>query len=108
MPFAGSSEQGDYTIRELLSFRELFEEGQLMQHCVFTYAAAARAGSASIWSLRLTHAGREVSRVTVRVAPSERALVEARRRCNHAIQPNERELLQRWANSQGLSVALVP
>lgn len=107
-PFEGSSEHGDYTLSELRSLRELFEEGQRMQHCVFTYGAAARAGTASIWSLRLTHAGREISRVTVRIAPTERALVEARRRCNHAIQPHERELLQSWAKSQGLSLALMP
>lgn len=107
-PFASSSERGDCTISELRSFREIFEEGQLMQHCVFIYAAAARDGTVSIWSLRLTHAGREVGRVTVRVAPTERAVVEARRRCNEAILPHERELLQSWASSQGLSVALGP
>jgi hypothetical protein len=106
--FEGASEHGNYVIRELRSFRELFEEGQLMQHCVFTYAAAARAGTASIWSLRFTRAGRELGRVTIRVTPGERALVEARRRCNQAIQPHERELLQSWASSQGLSVALLP
>lgn len=105
-PCEGSSEHGDYTISELRSFRELFEEGQIMHNCVFTYAAAARAGTVSIWSLRLTHAGREVSRVTLRVAPAERALVEARRPCNHAIQPHERDLLQKWASSQGLALAL--
>ena len=79
-----------------------------MQHCVFSYAAAARAGTVSIWSLRLTLAGREVSRVTVRVAPDSRAVVEARRRCNAAFQPHERELLQSWASIQGLSVDLAP
>jgi hypothetical protein len=101
----GSCEHGDYTISELRSFRELFEEGQVMHHCVFTYAHAARAGTVSIWSLRITRGGHEAGRVTVRVTASERAVVEARRRCNYAIQPHERELLRRWADSHGLSLS---
>jgi hypothetical protein len=107
-PLEGACEHGQFTLRELRSLRELFEEGQHMQHCVFTYAAAARAGTASIWSLRFSRAGRDVGRVTVRVTPGERTLVEARRRCNRAIHPHERELLQSWAKSEGLSVVLAP
>lgn len=102
---SGSCEQGEFIINELRTYRELFEEGQAMRHCVFTYAAAARAGSISIWSLRITRAGVNVGRVTVRVAASERAVVEARGYCNQNIQPHERELLRSWALSQGLSLA---
>jgi hypothetical protein len=103
--FEGNSEHGDYAVSELRSFRELFEEGQAMHHCVFTYAHIARAGTVSIWSLRVTQAGREVGRVTVRVVVKERAVVEARRRCNHSIEPHERELPRGWAASRGLSLA---
>jgi PcfJ-like protein len=101
----GRCEEGDYALTELRSFHELFEEGQLMHHCVFSYAHAARAGAVSIWSLRLTRAGREVSRVTVRVMTKERVLAEARRRFNAAIEPHERRLLHTWASRQGLEVA---
>lgn len=103
--FEGSFEHGDYALIELRSFRELFEEGQVMHHCVFSYAQAARSGTVSIWSLRVTRAGREVGRVTVRVAANERAVVEARRHCNQSIHPHERELLRSWASSHGLSLA---
>jgi hypothetical protein len=103
--FEGSFEHGDYTISELCSLRELFEEGQVMHHCVFSYAQVARAGTMSIWSLRITRAGHEVGRVTVRVVARERAVVEARRRCNLGIQPHERELLRSWATSRGLALA---
>jgi len=104
-PFSGSSEHGDYTMLELGSLRELFEEGQLMQHCVFTYAQAARTGAMSIWSLRISRSGQEIGRVTVRVVPAERALVEARRRCNLGIHAHERDLLRTWASARGLSLA---
>jgi len=102
---AGSCEHGEYTIAELRSLRELFEEGQLMQHCVFTYAHAARSGAVSIWSLRITRSGQEIGRVTVRVVPGERTLVEARRRLNGSIQAHERELLRSWAQSRGWDLA---
>jgi hypothetical protein len=103
--FEGSLEQGDYTLCELRSFRELFEEGQVMHHCVFSYASVAQAGTVSIWSLRITQARREVGRVTVRVVAGERAVVEARRRHNQGIQPHEREVLRSWASRHGLSLA---
>jgi hypothetical protein len=103
--FEGSFEHGQYAIIELRSLRELFEEGSFMHHCVFGYAPAARAGTVSIWSLRIARAGREVRRVTLRVVASEAAVVEARRRCNQNIDPHERQLLRCWASSRGLSVA---
>lgn len=103
--FSGSGEQGDYALSELRSPREVFEEGQVMHHCVFIYVQAARAGAMSLWSLRLSRAGREVGRVTLRVITKDRAVVEARRRCNESIAPHERELLQTWASSRGLSWA---
>jgi hypothetical protein len=103
-PFEGSFEHGDFALTELRSFREIAEEGQVMHHCVFTYAHAARAGTVSIWSLRIARAGHEVGRVTVRVVASERAVVEARRRANQLIQPHERELLRSWAQCRGLSL----
>jgi hypothetical protein len=99
-------EDAQCTILELRSFRELFEEGQAMRHCVFNYARAARAGTVSIWSIRMFRDGHETGRVTLRVAPTERAVVEARRRCNQIIEPHERELVRRWADRRGLS--LVP
>jgi hypothetical protein len=105
-PFTGSSDGGEYALHELRSLREIFEEGQSMHHRVFTYAQAARAGTVSIWSLRLARAGREVGRVTLRVVASERAVVEARRRCNQAIFPQERELIRSWASRQGLSLSV--
>lgn len=105
-PLEGSTEHGAFSIRELRSLRELFEEGQVMQHCVFTYGHAARSGAASIWSLRITQGGQEIDRVTVRIAASERAVVEARRHHNHDIRPEERELLRRWASRQGLSLVM--
>ena len=100
--FEGTCEQGDYTLLELRSVRDLFEEGQHMHHCVATYAST---GVASIWSLRLRHEGREVGRVTIRVALPGREVVEARRFANQKIQPYELQILQRWATKAGLTVS---
>jgi hypothetical protein len=105
-PFEGRCEQGEYSVTELRSARELFEEGQRMHHCVATYTEPASAGVVSIWSLRLSRDAHEVGQVTLRVALSSREFVEARRFANRRIEPHELEIVQRWAKQSGLGVSL--
>jgi hypothetical protein len=102
--FEGTCEQGAYTLTELRSAKELFEEGQHMHHCVATYTRLASTGGASIWSLRLQREGRQVGRVTIRVALPSREIVEARRFANQKIHPYELEILHRWAAKSGFTV----
>jgi hypothetical protein len=102
--FEGNGEHGEYSVRELRSAKELFEEGQHMHHCVATYTEAASRGEVSIWSLRLTRDTREVGRVTIRVALPSREVVEARRFANQKIQPHELELVQAWAKRRGVTM----
>jgi PcfJ-like protein len=91
-----------FTITELLSSHELLAEGQAMAHCVASYAPSCVRGVVSIWSLRLTGAsGQETRLLTLEVVNREHQIVQARRKCNAL--PSERELaiLRRWAAAGG-------
>jgi hypothetical protein len=52
-PLVGSDAMGRATAQELLSGRELHEEGEIMRHCVSSYAGKCREGASRIVSLRL-------------------------------------------------------
>ena len=72
-----------FTITELVSSYELYAEGQAMGHCVASYAPSCVRGMVSIWSLRLTEAsGQETRLLTLEVGNSEQMIVQARRRFN--------------------------
>jgi len=94
-----------WTIHELLSSGELIEEGRRMQHCVASYAASCQSGRTTIWSLRLRKAGAEKRVLTVEVLPRDRVIVEARGRLNARPKPVARRILERWAQTAGLSIA---
>jgi hypothetical protein len=91
-----------YTITELISSRELEDEGQAMSHCVASYAGSCAAGHASIWALRVTDAyDRETRLLTLEVRSSNRQIVQARQKFNKAASPKELSIIARWACAGG-------
>jgi hypothetical protein len=106
VPFRLEEGQGEsrriFTIAELLSSRELDEEGRAMSHCVGTYAGSCASGRASIWTLKLADAwGQETRLLTLEVCNANRQVVQARRKYNMAPGPRELAILRRWADSGG-------
>ena len=104
-----------WTITELLSARELADEGREMRHCVASYARSCARGQQSIWSLQM-HApdGRPPRRVmTIAVNNARHMITQARGRCNHL--PGDRrasarlddapDLMKRWAAQERLGIA---
>jgi hypothetical protein len=87
---------------EILSTSALMEEGRNMRHCVFMYSSSILSGRSSIWSLRCDG----VRSLTVRVSVKERAVVEARGKCNRRATPAEKNKVIRWAQMNGLSVSI--
>lgn len=81
-----------WTVIELISGRELYEEGRAMHHCVSGYAHRCAAGWAAIFSLR----EEGWRRVTVEITVPERRVVQARGACNRAATSEEKDVLQRW------------
>ncbi len=91
-----------YTIGELLSSRELLEEGIAMSHCVSTYAASCASGQVSIWTLKVADAtGNEARLLTLEVRNPNRQIVQARQKFNKLPSLKELMILRRWTNAGG-------
>ena len=87
-----TEEDGTWSVRELLSAKELYEEGQAMSHCVSAYATHCHQGLSVICSLR--RGGRR--RLTLEVHPDTFALIQARGAGNRAPTPQELVRLHEW------------
>ncbi len=100
-------------VMELLTHRELVEEGRDMHHCVASYSRSCARGATSIWSIRLEDREGYFRRVmTVEVHNGRRSIVQARGVCNKS--PNGRRastrlqesprILRMWAAQERLTV----
>jgi hypothetical protein len=94
-----------WTIRELLSSDELHREGLAMQHCVASYARACAGRASSIWSLRFENRVRRHRVMTIEVDMKRGMICQARRRRNAAPNDKAREILERWARQEELTIA---
>jgi hypothetical protein len=105
-PFRLVEGQGDrervFTITELLSSRELIEEGRAMSHCVGSYAHACASGRVSIWTLQFVDAsGQEARMLTLEVVNETRQIIQARRKLNMTPTADDWAILRRWTDSGG-------
>ena len=94
-----------WSIRELLSSDELIDEGRELKHCVSTYARSCHIGRSSIWSMEIEDENGRRKVLTIEVAPRERVIRQVRGRRNRLPTPREKELLQKWADQEGLQLA---
>lgn len=72
-----------WTITELVTAKELSDEGRKMHHCVGSYANNCKNGRTSIWSMQVTTPEHETHRVmTIAVQNGNRSITQARGKCN--------------------------
>lgn len=71
---------------------DLWTEGQVMRHCVWSYRTQVAAGTCSIWSLRFEG----VRRLTVEVRTRDRRVVQARGAMNRKGSAEEWHALEAW------------
>ena len=72
-----------WSVKELLTSRELNAEGKSMHHCVASYANNCRKGNTSIWSMQVSAEGTKPQRVmTVAVNNQSKTVTQARGRFN--------------------------
>ena len=72
-----------WTITELVTAKELSDEGRKMHHCVGSYANNCKNGRTSIWSMQVTTPEHETHRVmTIAVQNGSRSITQARGKCN--------------------------
>ena len=90
---------GDWVrIRQLLSYPELLEEGQQMQHCVASFMHRCVRGQAGIYSLTLGGA----RKLTLQLSP-ERRLVQVRGKYNRAPTAEESGWVLSWLMQEGIT-----
>ena len=95
-----------WSVKELLSGHELWEEGRAMSHCVHTYAESCRNGWTSIWSLGVEDGDGWSSRIlTIAVDPHNRTITQVRGRHNalpSTEDPSQR-VLRQWMSRESLT-----
>lgn len=91
-----------WRIRELLSSRELLEEGRQLRHCVASYAGSCAAGFSSIWTVeRQTEDGVQKC-LTIEVRLSDSSIRQIRGFNNRMPNQKEQEVIRRWMTEEGL------
>lgn len=97
-------EKNVWHVREVLTAKELAEEGRHMHHCVYSYSWSIERGTTSIWSMtRETWSGEDRC-ITIEVNNRDRRIVQARGTRNRAPLPAEKQMLLAWANHAGLQL----
>jgi hypothetical protein len=94
-----------WTIRELLSSGELYREGLAMQHCVARYVRVCAGRASSIWSLRVENQVRRHRVMTIEVNLKSRTICQARRKGDARPDAKSREIMERWARQEKLTIA---
>jgi hypothetical protein len=95
-----------WVVEEIRDLRALQEEGDAMDHCVFTYADQIRKRRSSIWSLKVEREGQMERALTVEVWPRRRRVEEALGRENRSPNVEELAVLERWASETGLDLGV--
>ncbi len=93
-----------WSIRELLTERELRVEGARMKHCVVTYVEDCVEGRSTIWSMQLERRGQPRRVLTIEVDPKRRRVVQASGHCNAGPTTVQRKVLQQWAAVRSIEV----
>ena len=101
------SENKTYTIKELCSSLELFEEGNTMGHCVASYDRNCKRGASAIFSLaEFTNSEEEKKRlVTMEVNPKGKEVVQIRAKYNEEPPQSHLEIIKDWANTMNYTIS---
>jgi hypothetical protein len=99
---ADANNRRTWRIREYLCSHDLLREGRAMQHCVASYSDSCVRGIASIWGLELEKVDGVEKRLTIEVQLSSRTIKQARGERNRIAFPDERLVVERWAQQQQL------
>ena len=94
---------------EILTQKDLQEEGRTLRHCIYSYHARVAAGACSVWSLRRKYTrgpkdGWTERKLTVEVSSAGR-INEARGFANKLAEGRAKILLEQWADKNSLTIA---
>jgi hypothetical protein len=106
---AGAVHRAVWRVGEILSSKDLLDEGRRMNHCVYSYARSIESGQTSIWSMTLEDGQGATGHwvmLTIEVRNELRRVVQARGRFNSPATKAAHEILVRWAGLNGLTITL--
>ena len=90
-----------WKIEEILTYEDLRTEGRDLRHCVASYAWSLARGDKAIFSLQCNHE----RRLTIEVHVPTKTIVQARGLLNKKAEPYQVDLMRRWANDEGITLA---
>ena len=94
-----------WTIQEIKTEKELFQEGRAMRHCVGSYARSCINGSTSIWSMTSKSFGQVKNELTIEVRNAEKRIVQARGFANAFPYGAAKDHMQQWAFQNGIKIS---
>ncbi|MES9940310.1 MAG: PcfJ domain-containing protein [Candidatus Thiodiazotropha sp. 6PLUC2] len=101
----GEEKQDIRIIRELLSGAELIKEGREMRHCVASYARRCSLGHCSIWAMEYVSAKGSIEKHQTIEITKDKHIVQSRGKSNRLPTPSEFNIIKKWAQTAGLTIA---
>ncbi|MCG9128048.1 PcfJ domain-containing protein [Candidatus Poribacteria bacterium] len=94
-----------WVIRELLSSKELIDEGRRMNHCVRSYGKSCHSGKTSIWTLEVTEKDKVRKVLTIEVMLAQMLIRQVRGKRNRLPTKSEKNIISQWAAREDLKIA---
>ncbi len=94
-----------WQVVELLTSKELREEGAALHHCVYSYTHTCKSGRVSIWSVRRFDKNGSAYVLTIEVNNQNRQIVQARGRYNKPAEGPAMNIAQRFATANALNIS---
>lgn len=92
-----------FQVVELLTSKELMDEGRVMGHCVYSYSHSCVRKTSSIWSLREKYMGERLA--TIEINLSTNMIIQIRAKKNARASQKAESLIYRWAENSKLSIS---
>jgi hypothetical protein len=102
---AASRNMKVWTIRELLSSKELIAEGREQCHCVATYARSCVSRQTSIWTMDVQATQARQKLLTIELHHPTKTIRQVRGLRNRMATNGEMDVVRRWVHKEGLSIA---
>lgn len=90
-----------YYIKQLLSSDELYDEGDNLNHCVYSYVSYCVANFCQIFSLRVLDEN-EITKSLITIELREKKISQALGEFNREPNAQELKIINHWANKEGL------
>lgn len=94
-----------WTIRELLSSKELKQEGQAMSNCVRTYISVCQSRRSGIWTMEMILENKVVKMATIEVNLKKNEICQVKSKFNRRPTQKCLDILRQWEKKEGLSLS---